>query len=227
MDIKRLRWTAATGLLAILVIIAVVLTISSSTSHQATGTKQPSADNQAQACPASSSSDAIPTAPPADLRWKNVGPMLVPTSATAGPMRYQGSVWECYAHSPMGAVIAAYDIFASLASPDWRTAAEHEIAPGPGEQAFIAAGNSQTYQAPAPGQIAPAVGFEILSYTPQQATIEALASAGDGYQADERTVAWVNGDWKMVLTPDGKPGPDTQLVTSADGFVLWGSASNG
>jgi hypothetical protein len=29
----------------------------------------------------------------------------------------------------------------------------------------------------------------------------------------------------MVLTPDGTTGPDTQLVTSASGFVLWGDGN--
>lgn len=225
MNTKRFRGIAVAAVSAVLVAIVILLVTRGGSANQASGTRQ--SGNLAQTCPSTASSSTIPTAPPSDLQWKNIGPMLVPTSATAGPTRYQGPVWSCYAHSPMGAVMAAYDIFAGLASPDWRTVAEHEIAPGPGEQAFISISETQTYQAPAPGQIAPAVGFEILSYTPQQATIEALASAGDGYQADEWTVAWVNGDWKIVVTPDGKTGPDTQLVTSADGFVLWGNASNG
>ncbi len=218
----RRRWPllAALVLIPVVIVVAVLeLTADSSKQTMHSGTTTP--------CPASASTTTIPTAPPADLRWQTVGAMLVPTSATTGPMRYRGAIWECYAHSPMGAVIAAYDIFAGLASPDWHAVAEHEAVPGAGQHAFIAAGNSQTYQPADPGQIAQSVGFEVVSYTPQQATVEALADAGDGYQADERTVAWENGDWKMVLTPDGTTGPDTQLVTSAGGFVLWGGAANG
>jgi hypothetical protein len=127
----------------------------------------------------------------------------------------------------MGAVIAAYGIAAGLISPGWHTVAEHEVFPGQGQQAFIAAGESQTYQLPAPGDIAQAVGFEVVTYTPLQATVETLADAGNGqYQANEFTVAWTDADWKMVLSPDGKAGPDPQLVTSANGFVLW-SGNNG
>lgn len=213
------RWLIPAALLLALAVTAVViLAVSGGTPH-----KTASSSGQAQACPAGPVSDTIPTAPPADLAWKNIGGMLVPTSPTAGPTRYQGSVWSCYAHSPAGAVMAAYDIFAGLVSPDWHTVAEQEILPGPGQQAFISAGESQTYQAPPPGDIAQAVGFEVVGYTPQQATIETLADGGEnGYQANQLTVAWDNGDWKLAVTPGGSSGPDPQLVTSTDGFVLWG-----
>jgi hypothetical protein len=221
---RRPRWVTATALLLAIITATVVVT----TINGGQGRKATTSASQSRSCPEINASDATPTAPPDDLRWKNLGAMLVPTSATAGPTRYDGPVWSCYAHSPLGAVMAAYDIFAGLASPDWHTVAEHEVAPGPGQQAFITASQSQTYQAPPPGSIAQAVGFEVVSYTPQQATIEALASAGtDAYQADERTVAWIDDDWKMILTPGGSTGPDIQLVTSAGGFVLWGGAGNG
>jgi len=219
---KRSRRITVAAALAVTVTIAIVLIITMSSTSTRTA-----AQPHTSQCPPTTLGTSIPTAPPPDLRWKSIGPVLVPTSATEGPASYDGPVWTCYAHTPIGAVLAAYDIFAALASPDWRTVADHEVVPGQGQQAFIQAGDQQTYQAPAPGEIAPAVGFEVLSYTPQQATIEALADAGEDYQADERTVAWIDGDWKMVLTSDGASGPDTQLITSADGFVLWGSAGNG
>lgn len=215
----RRRWLVPAALLLALGATAVIiLAVSGGTSH-----KTASSQGQAQACPAGPVSDTIPTAPPTDLAWKNIGGMLVPTSPAAGPTRYQGPIWSCYAHSPAGAVMAAYDIFAGLVSPDWHTVAEHEILPGPGQQAFISAGESQTYQAPPPGDIAQAVGFEVVGYTPQQATIETLADGGEnGYQANQLTVAWDDGDWKMAVTPSGSSGPDPQLVTSTSGFVLWG-----
>lgn len=220
---RQPRWIIpAALLLAVITATVIVTTVSGGQSRTASTAASP-----ARSCPATSASDAVPTAPPDDLRWQNLGAMLVPTSATAGTARYTGAVWECYTHSPLGAVMAAYDIFAGLASPDWHAVADHEVVPGQGQQAFIAASQSQSYQAPPPGDIAQAVGFEVVGYTPQQATIEALASAGDGYQADLRTVTWADGDWKMVLTPDGSTGPDTQLVTSTGGFVLWGRAGNG
>jgi hypothetical protein len=216
--------TAAAVTTAILTAAAIVIL--------ATGGAPPAATTQpAQAsggqCPPAATDDTIPAGPPPDLRWKSVGPWQVPTSATAGPARYDGPLWECFAHTPMGAVLAAYDILAGLASPDWRTVAEHQAVPGPGQQAFIAAGERQTYQAPAPGDIPPAVGFQVASYTPRQATVEALSNAGEDYQGIVLTVAWDSGDWKMVLTPDGSTGPDPQMIASAGGFTMWATAANG
>lgn len=126
----------------------------------------------------------------------------------------------------MGAALASYGIFATLASPGWHTVAESEIVPGPGQQAFIKAGDRQKFQAPQPGSIAQPVGFTVTSYTPQQATIETLADDGNSqYQVTQRTVAWSGGDWKLVVTPDGSTGPDPQIVSSAAGFVLWGGTN--
>lgn len=214
---RQARWIIAAAAVGALVLVAtIVLATSGPTSH-------PSATAAAKTCPATTASRTIPATPPGDVRWKSMGAILAPTSATYGPARYDGPVWECYAHNPTGAVLATYGIFAGLASPDWHTIAEHEVVPGQGQQSYIAASERQTYSEPAPGDIAQAVGFEVLAYTPRQATVETLANAGDDqYQASEFTVAWYDGDWKMVLTPDGRSGPDPQLVTSTDGFVLWG-----
>jgi hypothetical protein len=225
---KRLRWLAAGSFTFVLITAAVLLlTTSQHKGSQATRPAQPRV--HAQACPVTTSTSTIPAAPPSDVVWKSVGAMLVPTSATAGPAHYDGPVWECYAHSPMGAVLAAYDITATLLSPQWHTVAEQEIAPGPGRQAFLSASEGQSYQPLQPGEIAQPVGFQVAGYTPQQATVETLAAdtATGGYQEDEWTLAWTGGDWKLVMTAGGQSGPDPQPVTSANGFVLWGGASDG
>jgi hypothetical protein len=220
----RTRW-ASGGAVAVIVVagIATVIATSSSppkhtiTAHAAT----------AKACGAGPGNTTIPTAPPPDLAWKSIGAVLVPTSTAYGPTRYDGHLWTCYRHDPMGAVLASYDIFAAAITSDWLQVAEAQFVPGPGQQAYIKATEHQSFQPPQPDQVAQPVGFQVVSYTPQQATIETLADAGSGqYQAEARTVGWSGGDWKLVLTPDGSTGPDPQLVSSASGFVLWGG-SNG
>jgi hypothetical protein len=122
----------------------------------------------------------------------------------------------------MGAVLAAYGILSTLTGPGWRAVAEQEIMPGPGQQAFITAGDHQKYEPPQPGSVSQPVGFQIVSYTPQQATIQALADSDGQYTVTEQTVAWSGGDWKMIVTPDGRTGPDPQVVSSSAGFILWG-----
>jgi hypothetical protein len=194
-----------------------------------TATRAPQAQSAKTTCPSSAQSSAIPTAPPANLQWKGDGAIEVPTSASDGPFRVQGDVQSCFAHSPMGAVIAAYDIFGSLLSPQGVTsAALAGLAPSPGRQVYIAGTRAQGIPTLTPGELVQPTGFQVVAYTPQQATIETLASAGgQSYQTDERTLVWSGGDWRLLLTPDGSIGPDPQLVQSAAGFVLWGGGGNG
>jgi hypothetical protein len=220
---RQPRWIITAAIVVALAVTALIalMTGSSTADHHST------AQTSTATCPVTAESSATPAAPPADLQWKNINAFIVPVSATDGPLRADDTVWQCYQHSQMGAVIAAYDIEAGLGSPQWKAWASRDAVPGQGQRAFIAAGDSQSYQAPAPGEIAQAVGFEVTGYTPQQATIEALSDGGENYFASEFTVAWYDGDWKMVLTPDGSTGPTPQFVTSTDGFTLWGDAGNG
>ena len=224
MSNRRKAIIAATA--AAVVIAAVIIVL---IGHGGTKTHEPQASASGTGCPSGPQSSTIPTAPPSDLQWKGVGAIEVPTSASDGPFRVQGDVQSCFAHSPMGAVIAAYDIFGSLLSPQGMTAAALAgLAPGPGRQVYIAGTHAQGIPTLTPGELVQPVGFQVVAYTPEQATIETLASAGgQSYQADERTLVWSGDDWRLLLTPDGSIGPDPQLVQSAAGFVLWGSGSNG
>jgi hypothetical protein len=219
---RKTRW-AVGATLAIIVIAAIATVLATSAPKHTTAARS----TAARACDAGPADSTIPTAPPPDLEWKSIGPVLVPVSATYGPTRYHQDLWTCYRHDPTGAVLAAYDIVAASITSYWLQVAENQFAPGQGLQAYIAATRQQTLQPPQPDQVAQPVGFQVVSYTPQQATIETLADAGnDQYQVDQRTLAWDDGDWKLVLTPQGNIGPDPQLVSSASGFVLWGG-SNG
>lgn len=218
---KRLKRSIAltVGFMVLATVIALVLT----TGHSARQERRAASGTEG-ACAAETQSSTIPTGPPPDLHWKSIGAIPVPTSDTFGPTRYQGDIWTCFAHSPMGAVLAVYNIPGSLLSPDWLTAAQQELGPGPGRDAFIEVSEGQTYQPLTPGEIAQPIGFQVVSYTPEVATIQLLAATGNGeYQEDARTVTWINGDWKLAMMPDGTTGPDPELVASADGFVLWGN----
>jgi hypothetical protein len=210
---------AALGLAAALILVAIVLAFTSTSSTAPRPTT-------AASCNAGPADETIPTAPPTDLIWKNIGPMLVPTSATYGPTRYDEGLWTCYRHDPMGAVLAAYEIEAAAITSDWLQVVNTQFVKNAGQQAFITATEQQPPTPPQPDQVAPPTGFQVVSYTPQQATIETLADSGDDqYQAVQNTVAWSDGDWKMLLAPDGSNGPDPQIVNSTSGFVLWGGGN--
>jgi hypothetical protein len=124
----------------------------------------------------------------------------------------------------MGAVMAAFGIPAALCGPHWQAATALTVLPGPGRQAFIAAGVRQRYVPPAETITRP-VGFAVVSYTPAQASVETLVVDGSQYAASFRTVAWSGGDWKLVMMPGGTAGPGPQVVATTAGFTLWGGGN--
>jgi hypothetical protein len=205
-------------------IIAILLTSSTGQTNPPRHAAQAQAHAQKASCDAGLADDTIPASPPTDLKWRNIGALLVPISATYGPTKYNGQLWTCYRHDPMGAVLAAYEILAATITPDWRQVAEEQIVPGSAQQAYIQAGETETLPTLSPGEVVQPVGFEVVSYTPQEAIIMTLGTSGSSsyYQTDQRTLAWSGGDWKLQLEPDGRIGPDPQQISSANGFVLWG-----
>ena len=175
-------------------------------------------------CPVLPSGGTIPSGSPPGLAWRQVGPVPVPVSPTAGPARRTGPAWACYAHSPMGAVMAAFGISAALCGPQWQEATVLAVLPGSNRRAFIAVGTRQHYMPPARTVTRP-VGFAVVAYTPAQATVETLVVDGSQYAASFRTVVWSGGDWKLSMMPGGTAGPGPQVVATTAGFTLWGGGN--
>jgi hypothetical protein len=184
----------------------------------------PASASSQPSCPALTGGDVIPSGPPPGLAWRHLGAMPVPVSPAAGPAHRTGAAWRCYAHSPTGAVLAAFGIPAALCGPHWRDASAVEVLPSPGRHEFLAAGALQGFTPPS-GTVTRPVGFAVVSYTHAQATVETLVADGSGYAASFRTLAWAEGDWKLVMLPDGTAGPGPQVITTAAGFTLWGGGN--
>ena len=105
---------------------------------------------------------ALPAAPPG-VSWTSIGIVPVPVSPTAGPLRRSGPVWSCYAHTPMGAVIAAHVIPALLLTGHWRTVVDQAVVHDAGRTAFLRASAHQPRAHLSPGQIPTPEGFHILA----------------------------------------------------------------
>jgi hypothetical protein len=209
---------------AIAAVTALVL-LTPATALAADGVQHaPASASSQRSCPAPADGTAIPSAPPPGVAWRHLGAMPVPVSPAAGPARRTGAAWRCYAHSPAGAVLAAFGIPAALCGPHWRAATALEVLPGPGRRAFLAAGALQRFTPPA-GTITRPVGFAVVSYRWAQATVETLVADGSEFAASFRTLAWSHGDWRLVMLPDGTTGPGPQIITTASGFTLWGGGN--
>jgi hypothetical protein len=183
-------------------------------------------DDRPAGCHTDDSDQEKPTAAPKGVYWKALGTGLMPASKTAGPLKFDGPVWYCYAHTPMGAVFAAHAITGHLAYPGWREVVERQFVPGPGRDAYVAK-RSQVQDKSVSGQPDDIsfVGFSVLSYNGTETTLTLLGGkpSESRYGAVSMTLRWQDGDWKLVADSQGTIYSGTSQVDSTNGFVTWGN----
>lgn len=193
--------------------------------HKTQTTPPPASPRPGAIAPPDAQDQAVPTSPPASVRWELYERVALPYSATAGPRTIDGSVAHGYAHTPTGALIAAAQIpYRMLLSPgsSWRQVVEQQVVPGTGRDRFIQLRSQITTDGtpdPRLGQIA---GFRFITYTPDIAVIQFATKFSTGeLQVTTATVQWSDGDWKQVLQPDGSESPTVQTIPDLTGMVAW------
>ncbi|WP_405991017.1 hypothetical protein [Streptomyces sp. NBC_00986] len=233
---KQRSWQASAGFLALVVVLGVIATLTSGSGTADRAAAQASKgplsgtvtkkDGRPGGCRTDDSAgDAIPTSVPKDISWHTLGIGRVPVSASAGPTRMQGAVWWCFAHTPMGAVLAATDIPTQMSGSQWRTVTDQQVVAGQGRELFVfqrtaVPDTAGSDSAPTTSSYA---GFQVTSYTSGAASVVLLIKSDQGYAKTTVYVHWSGGDWK--IQPDGSGSLYSQLTSeqSAVGYTLWGA----
>ncbi|MFJ8017572.1 hypothetical protein [Streptomyces sp. NPDC096339] len=189
------------------------------------------AEGRPAGCSTNDADQAVPKQSPADLKWKQSDTDLLPVSESAGPRKYDGPLWSCYAHTPLGAVFAVHGISTHFAGPRWREVADQQMARGAGRDEFVkrrGALPADEAKKGAPGSSGTYAGFSILSYSPTQATVMLLMQLPEkGYVSGTASVVWEDGDWKLRPTLTGSLLEGVAAVDGTNGFVIWGGGSAG
>lgn len=228
---RRGGFIAAAGFLVLVVGFALAVVLSrqgggSSPGRHATPppTSATSAPPVAAGCHPTDTSQQIPQTPPAGIEWTVVKSVAVPTSRAAGPLVVNGDVAGCFAHTPTGALIAAWQInIRHLLCDDWKGVTEQQVMPGPGRDAFEKKRATISGDTADPGTYGQLAGYQFVAYTKDTAAIQFVTRFTDGtMQSSVLTVMWSSGDWRQQLQPDGGDSPNSQEVQSLDGFVPWG-----
>ncbi|MBE9500211.1 hypothetical protein AN217_19340 [Streptomyces qinglanensis] len=166
-----------------------------------------------------------PTSPPEDVAWKTLDRISVPTSPSAGPTRFDGPVWWCYAHTPMGAVMAAHGILTHMSSADWRTVAEQQLVPGAGRKQFISQRSTVSQQDVENQQPGVYSGFSLPSYSKKAAEVRLLIKSANGSLSGTTvSMRWDGGDWKVEPRSNGSLFSSATSAMSNGGYVKWGAA---
>jgi hypothetical protein len=231
---RRNPWTrpgyiTAATFLGALVILAIILvaTSGSGTTHTTqtqasnptTSTTQTSATTTASsgnptACTLAAGSQSVPsTSPPSGTSWQQVGSMSTPQAPTTlGPQRTSGVFNTCFAHSPSGALLAAFNLWAegTAASP---SEVFQKLAIGAPKDL----GNSDRLDSNGPVQFA---AYKYGSYSSSKANlIIVIKGQSGGLEGIGTTMAWTGTDWRYVFPVNGVP-PISRL-SDLTGYVPW------
>jgi hypothetical protein len=175
-------------------------------------------------CQTDDTDTALPSTAPKDVKWRTLLGGKVPVSAKAGPVLTAGPLLSCFAHTPMGAVLAANVIPTQMSGPDWGAVVEQQLVPGSGQEIFMRQ-RSNVPQSTQNGNAGNTyAGFAINSYTPEAATVQLLIRSGTSttYMSTVVTVGWSGGDWKVWPGRTGSLFGRVQSVTGNSGFLMWG-----
>lgn len=235
---KQRAWQVSAGFLAVVLVLGGIVAL---TSAQDTGEDRVSAaapgplsggaaahNGRPHGCSTDDSTgDTLPKTPPKDVSWPTLGITRVPVSASAGPTRTTGTLRWCFAHTPLGAVLAAHVIPSQMSGPGWRAAAQQQVVAGHGRDLFVF--QRSTVQdidgGERPGSTSSAsyAGFSVTSYKSTAATVRLLLRTGQGYAATTIVLRWSGGDWKVLPGNDGSlHSPVTAVQGGTSGYTLWG-----
>lgn len=224
---RRWQWSAAFVALAVCVgLVAALGGADNASSGDATASGPVIGDlgpdgSRPQGCRTNDSNERIPTTAPRDITWRPLNGADTPVSASAGPLKSTGPLLWCFAHTPMGAVMAAHVIPRHMSGPDWRTVTRQQLMPGFGRDYFEAMRETM----PETGAVQTTnsmAGFLVVRYSAATATIRVLIrQATVMYVSMDYTVDWDGVDWKLRPLSIGGLYTRVTPVVSLTGFVLW------
>jgi hypothetical protein len=181
----------------------------------------------------------VPRVSLASVRWSSFYGVELPVSAQAGPSGTSGGFAAGFAHTPLGALLAAVNI-GVRANAQWGPRIFTEVirrqVTGPDAAALLAACQAAYDQAAQSAQVAGGQplgtvdvteqAFRWITYTPAAAILD-LVSAGPGdggatvRASVQVEVVWDGGDWKAVAPPGGDWGNSAAELFSLAGYTAF------
>lgn len=182
-------------------------------------------------CSLPAGSQQVPDTPIHGAAWSLVNQLAVPAAAAYGPqVTDPDGLRRCFAHSPVGAVFAAYNHIGSMSIQNDSTGAKtfpilrRIMVPGQNLNSYI----EWLKTAPDDSGDASGVqmaGFKVLDATDDRVTLLVAAQAGEGYASSTWTMVWQNGDWKVLPPQPGeRAGAPFSPLQDLTGFVPWRGA---
>ena len=227
------RMQAAAGVVAVIVVAAIVLAVVNLTGRAPTSGPGLSASavptmsiTEADGCPELSTdvgSGIVTEAP--KTTWTLVGRMAAPLVEDQGPAVIDADGWRhCYARTPTGALVAAANYVAMTEVPELiARLAEDGIMPGDLRDRAIAtpampSASTTTMQLR---------GFRVVSFTTDMAVVDLAVEIQGKIGSMMITLRWYQGDWRLGVRGAGATQEldiDYGNLPSFYGYVAWAGA---
>lgn len=165
---------------------------------------------------------SIPLKPPVVDGWDVSRRVVVPRSAAAGPAKTDSDGFRrCFAHSPTGAVFAAYNVVAALADQRQTIPTVRKLMlPGPDTRALIR--DLSTEKPSTNATASQLAGYRVLDADQDRATIMLALPVESAYMSITLTLVWHDHDWRLQPPPPGEPvGAPFAQHQDLSNFVRW------
>ncbi|TCN39708.1 hypothetical protein EV644_103208 [Kribbella orskensis] len=176
----------------------------------------------ASRCGLAAGDQAIPASAPAVDGWEVTRRVVVPRSAAYGPAKVDADGFRrCFAHSPTGAVFAAYNAIGAIADQRKAVATAGKLMlPGRDTDALIRELRSEPVSDSSDS--AQPVAYRVLDASRDRATVMLAMPVETAFVSATLTLAWYDGDWRVVPPPAGEAvGAPFAQRRDLDGFVAW------
>ncbi|QII09313.1 hypothetical protein BH93_27475 (plasmid) [Rhodococcoides fascians A25f] len=164
-----------------------------------------------------------PVPAPLGVKWQKIGSTAAPFSTSDGPTRIEGRYATGYAHTPQGAALAGWQIFARMlrSGDDTREGYRNHAVGPPGVidtmVAKLAASDDPNFTTNKLMFFPEA--FRITSYTDDFAVIQYATPRGNNQWAlFQQSTTWADGDWKITAT---EAKPVLPEISSLVGWTRW------
>ncbi|WP_344177428.1 hypothetical protein [Kribbella lupini] len=181
-----------------------------------------SPQTSAKTCDLPEDDQTIPTKAPPVETWEVSRRVVVPRSTTYGPTTTDNDGFRrCFAHSPTGAVYAAYNAIAALGDQHQAIPTTKKLMlPGPDTTALLT--KLKTEDPSENGAAAQLAGFRILDATKDRVTVVLALPVEEQYMSANLTLVWHDDDWRVVPPKPGDQfGAPFSQHRDLDDFVTW------
>lgn len=185
-------------------------------------TNSPRSQGRPGSCGLPAGDQSVPAEAPAVDGWEVSRKVVVPRSSKYGPGTTDSDGFRhCFAHSPTGAVYAAYSAIAAIADQSKLVPTVKKLmVPGSATDSLLRqAGTDESSSDTSTVQV---VGYRVIDAGPDRVTLMLAMPVDSVYMSANLTLVWHQGDWRLQPPPPGEAvgAPFSQHRDLSD-FVNW------